>query len=159
MRARFLECERMREAVSAQLDGELSELEAIRLRTHLDDCESCREFEASAAFATTALRAAPLEPLARPIALPSRRKVSVPFRVPAAAAAAIVMVAAGGVFATLHGGAAIRGTNASDAAYNSHADMQAIAKEQQQRNFQQLLVLRAQYQGNQVARHPGFQNP
>ena len=146
----------MREAISAQLDGELSELEAIRLRTHLDSCESCREFEASANFSTTALRMAPLEPLTRPIALPSRRRVS--FRVPAAAAAAVVMVAAGGVFESLHSGAAIRGSEAA-AADNNHADMQALARQQQQRNFQQLLVLRAQYQANRVVRHPGFQNP
>jgi len=148
----------MREAVSAQLDGELSELEAIRLRTHLDGCESCREFEASASFSTIELRETPLEPLTRPIALPSRRKISVPFRVPAAAAAAVVMVAVGGVFESLHGGAAIRGSQA-DAAYNNHADMQQIARQQQQRNFQQLLLLRAQFQANRVVRHPGFQNP
>jgi anti-sigma factor RsiW len=152
-----MECERMREAVSARLDGELSELEAIRLRTHLDGCESCREFEASAGFSTTALRAAPLEPLTRPIALPSRRKVSVPFRMPAAAAAAVLMVAAGGVFESLHGGAAIRGPQASNPGYNDHADIQAIARQQKQRNLQQLLVRRAQFESNQIPRHPGFQ--
>jgi hypothetical protein len=157
MKARYLECERMREAVSAQLDGELSELEGIRLRTHLDGCESCREFEASANFSTTALRAAPLEPLTRPLALPSRRRVSVPFRVPAAAAAAVVMVAAGGVFASLHGGAAIHGSQGSDAAYNDRADMQAIARQQKQRNFQQLLVRRAQFESTLIPRHGGFQ--
>ena len=149
----------MREAVSAQLDGELSELEAIRLRTHLDGCDSCREFEASASFSTIELRATPLEPLTRPITLPSRRRISVPFRVPAAAAAAVVMVAAGGVFASLHGGAAIRGAEASDAAYNNRADMQQLARQQQQRNFQQLLVRRAQYEANQIVRRPGLQNP
>jgi len=147
----------MREAVSAQLDGELSELEAIRLRTHLEACESCREFEASANFSTAALRMAPLEPLTRPTVLPSRRRISL--RVPAAAAAAVVMVAAGGVFESLHGGAAIRGSEASGAAYNNQADMQALARQQQQRNFRQLLALRAQYQANRVVRRPGFQNP
>src|SRR5262249_59114658 len=115
MRARFFACERMREAVWAQLDGELSELEAIRLRTHLDGCESCQEFEASASFSTTALRAASLEQMTRPIALPSRRRISVALRVPAAAAAAVAMVAAGGVFASLHG-AVLRGAQPSDAA-------------------------------------------
>jgi hypothetical protein len=68
------------------------------------------------------------------------------------------MVAAGGVFESLHSGAAIRGSEAA-AADNNHADMQALARQQQQRNFQQLLVLRAQYQANRVVRHPGFQNP
>jgi predicted anti-sigma-YlaC factor YlaD len=157
MRARFLECERMREAVSAQLDGELSELEAIRLRTHLEACESCREFEASANFSTSALRMAPLEPLTRPIALPSRRRISL--RVPAAAAAAVVMVAAGGVFESLHGGAAIRGSQASNAAYNNRLDMRQLALQQQARNHQQLLVRQALYLANLPVRHPGFQNP
>jgi predicted anti-sigma-YlaC factor YlaD len=157
MRARFLECERMREAVSAQLDGELSELEATRLRAHLAACESCREFEASAGFSTTALREAPLEPLTRPIALPSRRRIS--FRMPAAAAAAVVMVAAGGVFESLHGGAAIRGSQASNAAYNNRLDMRQLALQQQARNHQQLLVRQALYLANLPVRHPGFQNP
>jgi len=147
----------MREAVSAQLDGELSELEAIRLRTHLAACESCREFEASAVFSTTALRTAPLEPLTRPIALPSRRRIS--FRIPAAAAAAVLMVAAGGVFESLHGGAAIRGSQTSDAAYNNRLDMRQIALQQQARNHQELLVRQAQFLANLPVRHPGFQNP
>ena len=147
----------MREAVSAQLDGELSELEAIRLRTHLEACESCREFEASANFSTAALRMAPLEPLTRPIALPSRRRISL--RVPAAAAAAVVMVAAGGVFESLHGGAAIRGSQASNAAYNNRLDMRQLALQQQARNHQQLLVRQALYLANLPVRHPGFQNP
>ena len=147
----------MREAVSAQLDGELSELEAIRLRTHLEACESCREFEASANFSTAALRMAPLEPLTRPTALPSRRRISL--RVPAAAAAAVVMVAAGGVFESLHGGAAIRGSQASNAAYNNRLDMRQLALQQQARNHQQLLVRQALYLANLPVRHPGFQNP
>ena len=147
----------MREAVSAQLDGELSELEAIRLRTHLEACESCREFEASANFSTAALRMAPVEPLTRPIALPSRRRISL--RVPAAAAAAVVMVAAGGVFESLHGGAAIRGSQASNAAYNNRLDMRQLALQQQARNHQQLLVRQALYLANLPVRHPGFQNP
>ena len=157
--ARFLDCERIREAISAQLDGELSDLEAARLRTHLERCEDCSEFEASARFATDALRAAPLEPVTRPVALPSRRRISLPVRVPAAAAAAVLMVAVGGVFESLHGGAAIRGSSASEAAYNNHADMQTLARQQRERNFQQLLVLRAQFQANRIVRHPGFQNP
>ena len=151
------DCQRARESVSAQLDGELSELEAIRLRTHLEACESCREFEASANFSTSALRMAPLEPLTRPIALPSRRRISL--RVPAAAAAAVVMVAAGGVFESLHGGAAIRGSQASNAAYNNRLDMRQLALQQQARNHQQLLVRQALYLANLPVRHPGFQNP
>jgi predicted anti-sigma-YlaC factor YlaD len=157
--ARFLDCDRIREAISAQLDGELSELDAVRLRTHLERCDSCREFEASARFATDALRAAPLEPVTRPVALPTRRRIAISGRIPAAAAAAVLMVAVGGVFESLHGGAAIRGSRASEVDYNNPADMQALAQQQTQRNYEQLLVLRAQFQANRVVRHPGFQNP
>ena len=156
--ARFLDCERIREAISAQLDGELSDLEAARLRAHLERCQDCSEFEASARFATDSLRAAPLEAMTRPVALPSRRRISLPVRVPAAAAAAVLMVAVGGVFESLHGGAAIR-SSASEAGYNNHSDMQTLARQQKERNFQQLLVLRAQFQANRIVRHPGFQNP
>jgi hypothetical protein len=70
-----------------------------------------------------------------------------------------VTPAAHGVFESLHGGAAIRGSSASEAAYNNHADMQTLARQQRERNFQQLLVLRAQFQANRIVRHPGFQNP
>ena len=158
--ARFLNCDRIREAISAQLDGELSELESARLRTHLDRCESCRDFEVSTRLASEALRTAPLEQPARPVALPSRRRISLPMRVPAAAAAAVVMVAAGGVFESMHGGAAIRGSRPSQAAaFSNVADTRALAKRQQQANFQKLLILRAQFESNRMPRHPGFQNP
>jgi anti-sigma factor RsiW len=156
---RFLDCERIRQGISARLDGELSELDAVRLKTHLENCTGCREFEASARFAADMLRAAPLEQPNQPVAIPARRRISLPVRVPAAAAAAVVMVAAGGIVASLHGGAGIRGSHASYPAYNNHADMQALGLQQQQRNFQRLLVLRAQFEANRIVRHTGFQNP
>jgi predicted anti-sigma-YlaC factor YlaD len=155
VRGRSQECERTRASVSAALDGELSELEALRMRTHLDGCDACREFEESAQFSTTALRMAPLEPLSHPLALPSRRRRTLGIRVPSAAAAAVLMVAFGGVFETLHGGAA----KPSTVAFDNRQDMRAIANRQMQANFQQLLVRRAQFESNQIPRHPGFQNP
>jgi predicted anti-sigma-YlaC factor YlaD len=155
VRGRSQECERTRASISAALDAELSELESVRVRTHLNGCDVCREFEASARFSTTALRAAPLEPLTRPVALPSRRRRSVGIRVPSAAAAAVLMVAFGGVFETLHGGAA----KPSTVAFDNRRDMMAIAQRQKQANYQLLLARRAQYESNQIPRHPGFQNP
>jgi predicted anti-sigma-YlaC factor YlaD len=145
----------MRGSISAALDGELSEFESLLLRAHLVGCDSCGEFEASAQISTTALRAAPFEPLTRPLVLPSKRRHALGLRVPSAAAAAVVMVIFGGVFESLHGGAA----KPSTTAFDNRQDIQAIAKRQQQANFQQLLVLRAQYESNQIPRHPGFQNP
>jgi predicted anti-sigma-YlaC factor YlaD len=155
VRGRSQDCERTRASVSAALDGELSELESLRVRTHLNGCDVCREFEASAQFSTTALRAAPLEPLTRPIALPSRRKRALGVRVPSAAAAAVLMVAFGGVFETLHGGAA----KPSTVVFDNRQDMLSIAKRQKQAEYQLLLARRAEFESNQIRRHAGFQNP
>ena len=153
VRARSQECERTRASISAALDGELSEFESLLLRAHLDGCDTCREFEVSAQLSTTALRAAPLEQVTRPLALPSKRRRAVGLRVPSAAAAAVLMVAFGGVFESLQGGAA----RPSSVAFDNRADAQAIAKRQQQANFQQLLIRRALFESNQIPRHPGFQ--
>jgi predicted anti-sigma-YlaC factor YlaD len=140
-------------SISAALDGELSEFELLLLRAHLAGCDTCREFEVSAQLSTTALRAAPLEQLTRPLALPSKRRRAVGLRVPSAAAAAVLMVAFGGVFESLHGGAA----RPPSVAFDNRADAQAIAKRQKQANFQQLLIRRALFESNQIPRHPGFQ--
>ena len=43
------ECVGAREATSRRLDGELSELEAVRLDAHLQRCHACREFAEQAA--------------------------------------------------------------------------------------------------------------
>src|SRR5207302_1231741 len=82
----------------ATRDDELSEFESLLLRAHLDGCDTCREFEASARFSTTALRAAPLEQPARPLALPTKRRQAFGLRVSSAAAAAVLVMVFGGVF-------------------------------------------------------------
>jgi predicted anti-sigma-YlaC factor YlaD len=155
VRGRSQECERTRRSISAALDGELSEFESMLLGAHLGGCGTCREFEASAQLSTTALRAAPLEQLSRPVALPSKRRRGLGLRVPSAAAAAALMVVVGGVFESFHGGAA----NPSGRAFDNNADIRALAKRQQQANFDQLLARRALYESNRIPRHPGFQNP
>jgi hypothetical protein len=55
-------CERTRAAISAALDHELSELESVRVRKHVERCASCRAFQADAEQEATALRTAPLKP-------------------------------------------------------------------------------------------------
>src|SRR5436190_1590158 len=50
------ECERVRASISAALDRELSEVESIR--THIEDCASCRAFQADAKTSAAALQAA-----------------------------------------------------------------------------------------------------
>lgn len=82
--------------MSLGLDSELSELEQALLAAHLERCGSCREFEAEVCALTAELRAAPLEPLEHPIALPSRSRLPVrAFRAGAAAAAVLAVAVLG----------------------------------------------------------------
>jgi predicted anti-sigma-YlaC factor YlaD len=84
-------CRRVRELVSLQLDGELTELEEAQLTSHLGRCPECTDFRARLEPVTAALRTAPLEPLERLIQLPRRRQLLVrPLQVGAAAAAVAV---------------------------------------------------------------------
>lgn len=50
-------CERTRVAISAALDDELPELEAVRVRRHVERCAACRAFQAEAERNAAALRA------------------------------------------------------------------------------------------------------
>jgi anti-sigma factor RsiW len=84
----------MRMHVSASLDGELSEVERAALDAHLASCARCRAYAAGAAETARLLRAAPLEALDFPVALPSRR-LAVARRLQVAAAAAALAVTVG----------------------------------------------------------------
>jgi anti-sigma factor RsiW len=55
------DCTRAREAVSARLDGELAELDGVRLDAHLRRCEACATFAREAAAGAALLRGAALE--------------------------------------------------------------------------------------------------
>jgi Putative zinc-finger len=90
------ECERARERVSLELDGELSLHEAALLARHLSGCPACALFAGDVRRHTDLLRAAPLEQ-AGPFALPrrggaTRLSVRVGAVVGSAAAAALVAV-------------------------------------------------------------------
>jgi predicted anti-sigma-YlaC factor YlaD len=87
-------CERVREQLSLALDGELSELDALRLQTHLRDCPDCSAFEAAMRAATTILRTAEPEEPIFPLMVPRRRRVQVRMLQAGAAAAAVALVAA-----------------------------------------------------------------
>jgi predicted anti-sigma-YlaC factor YlaD len=89
-------CDRIREWIALELDGELSRIERALVDRHLAVCSDCTAFAAEVRGFTQALRAESLEPLARPIELPSRRRVSVrPLQVAAAAAVALIAVGIG----------------------------------------------------------------
>jgi predicted anti-sigma-YlaC factor YlaD len=101
--------------MSAQLDGELSELGSARLSAHLRDCAPCAAYALEMGTIAARLRAAALEQPARTIELPQRLRR---FQVTARAAAAAVAVAAGASLALGHalGSGASRPSSARAAA-------------------------------------------
>jgi predicted anti-sigma-YlaC factor YlaD len=111
------DCDLIRGHVSAALDGELSEVDSARLQAHLGVCADCRAYSAGAGTTARLLRAAPLEELDFPIALPNRRlAMARRLQVTAAAAALVATLGLSAVVGTLGTGgtprAAASGTNA-----------------------------------------------
>jgi predicted anti-sigma-YlaC factor YlaD len=68
-----IECERARQAMSADMDAELSPFEERFLAAHVRRCAKCRSFQEHVAGITAAVRQAPLERLRWPVALPAAR--------------------------------------------------------------------------------------
>jgi anti-sigma factor RsiW len=87
-------CDRIRELYSASLDGELPELDDMRLQAHLAACPSCSAYAAGAQAASRLVRETPLEEPSFPIVIPGRR-LAVARQLQAAAAAAAVAVTVG----------------------------------------------------------------
>ncbi|MFN2628646.1 MAG: zf-HC2 domain-containing protein [Gaiellaceae bacterium] len=96
-------CERAREWVSLDLDGELSELEDAQLRAHLGRCLGCAGFASDLRGTTAALRAAPLEPLAAVVTFPAGRSRTPRVLQVGAAAAAVALAVGLGSLAGLRG--------------------------------------------------------
>ena len=95
------DCMQAREAASARLDGELSELEAARLTAHLRDCVACSVYALEISAIAESLRSAELEQPQLDLTLP-RRHLLPGLRV-AAAAAAVLAAAAVSAYAVGHG--------------------------------------------------------
>src|SRR6266568_7531761 len=137
-------CERAREWVSLDLDGELSELEHALLHAHLECCDTCAAFARDVRSLTVLLRAAPAE-LPIPVALtaPRRQRSGVRvLQVVAAAAAVAVAVGLGTIAGSL--------TSSSPSAASAAA---AIAATQQPYLEQRLLALdrlRSQREGGET---------
>ena len=94
-------CLETREAISAELDGEASELEAAAARRHREQCDDCERFAKAIAETTAAVRAAPA------LAAPSRplrvsRRVGRRVTMVAGLAAAMVVSAALGAGVASH---------------------------------------------------------
>ena len=87
-------CERARRLASLRPDGAGSELEEAFLNSHLADCAVCRAYADAVAASTEAIRATELlETPAFALLRPPRRRI--PMRALQAAAAAVIVAAAG----------------------------------------------------------------
>jgi predicted anti-sigma-YlaC factor YlaD len=94
-----IECVQARESASARLDGELPELDDVRLDAHLRGCADCRAFADELAALAAELRAAPLERPETVVFSPRRRHMPAIRMQSVAAAVALVAAAAGSSFA------------------------------------------------------------
>jgi hypothetical protein len=87
------DCARARESISAQLDGELTELELEWQLAHLETCAECSVWAEDVQLTTEWLREAPWEEPAIGFARPRRRtRATAPAALVAAAAASPVAV-------------------------------------------------------------------
>jgi len=97
-------CERARAWASLRLDGELSELEDALLTAHVRRCTACREYQEMVSAVVIVLRAQPVERVAHPLAVPSRRRAIVrPFAAARAAAIAAAIIGVTTVLTTQPG--------------------------------------------------------
>ena len=92
------DCDRARQAASAALDGELSELEAVFLDAHRRGCAACDAFAGQLASLARTLRAAEPEPLPRPLVFHRPRRRARPRSLALAVGAAAATGALGFVF-------------------------------------------------------------
>jgi predicted anti-sigma-YlaC factor YlaD len=123
------ECMRARESASAQLDGELSELEVVRLDAHLRDCAECSAYAREIGGIARELRAAELARPWRVIAVPPMLGVR-GFHLRVAGVAAAVVVGAAGLSFALGGLVGHGGNNPGTTATADLASLRADSTQQ-----------------------------
>jgi anti-sigma factor RsiW len=87
-------CARVREQVSLELDGELSQLEQRMLAAHLERCSACATYADDVRDLTERIRSAPPHPMRRPVVIRRARHVSTT-RLQVGIAAAFALAALG----------------------------------------------------------------
>jgi anti-sigma factor RsiW len=87
-------CARVREQVSLELDGELSQLEQRMLEAHLERCSACATYADDVRDLTERIRSAPLHSLRRPVVVRRARHLSTA-RLQVGIAAAFALAALG----------------------------------------------------------------
>jgi anti-sigma factor RsiW len=88
-------CTRVREQVSLELDGELSQLEQRMLATHLERCPRCAAYAADVRDFTERIRNAPRAVMQRPVVVRRRRGALTTVRLQVGVAAAFALAALG----------------------------------------------------------------
>jgi hypothetical protein len=128
------DCPAAREAVSARVDGELSELEAARLDAHLLRCPDCRRFAAGAAALARELRSTvPERPRAAVVLARQPRRLALSSW---AAAASLVLAVSGSSFALGH---AIGGRSAPQPAAIGQNDVLGLHRDSTRQHVLALL--------------------
>jgi anti-sigma factor RsiW len=87
-------CTRVREQVSLELDGELSQLEQRMLSAHLDRCPRCAAYAADVRDVTERIRNAPPASMQRPVVVRRHRSFTT-VRLQVGVAAAFALAALG----------------------------------------------------------------
>ena len=87
-------CTRVREQVSLELDGELSQLEQRMLGTHLERCSRCAAYAADVRDLTERIRNAPRAVMQRPVVVRRQRPLTT-VRLQVGVAAAFALAALG----------------------------------------------------------------
>ena len=87
-------CSRVREQVSLELDGELSQLEQRMLGTHLERCPRCAAYAADVRDVTERIRNAPRAHMQRPVVVRRPRPLTT-VRLQVGVAAAFALAALG----------------------------------------------------------------
>jgi anti-sigma factor RsiW len=85
----------VREQVSLELDGELSQLEQRMLETHLERCPRCAAYATDVRDFTERMRSAPRALMQRPVVVARRRGVVTTVRLQVGVAAAFALAALG----------------------------------------------------------------
>ncbi len=88
-------CARVREQVSLELDGELSQLELRMLEGHLERCSHCAAYAEDVRDFTDRMRSSPPAWMQRPVAIRRRRRALGAVRLQAGVAAAFALAALG----------------------------------------------------------------
>ena len=88
-------CNRARQWISLEVDGDVSQIERAMLANHLDGCQTCRVFASDVSAFHRMLSETPMEALSRPIELPRRARTFAFSRVAVVAPAAAAIVALG----------------------------------------------------------------